>query len=44
MLNEQVIVVGAGIAGIAASVLISKKVRNVTVDVYERRSKVVSML
>ncbi len=41
---EQTIIVGAGISGVAAAVLLSKKVRNHTVKVYEKNSRVVSLL
>ncbi|KAH8886998.1 flavin-binding monooxygenase [Thozetella sp. PMI_491] len=37
---EQIIIVGAGIAGVSAAVLISQKVRNATLAVYEKLPKV----
>lgn len=39
----QTIIVGAGISGVAAAVLLSKKIRNHTVKVYEKNSRVVSL-
>lgn len=39
--SSQVIVTGAGIGGIASTILISHKVRNATIRVYDRLSKVV---
>lgn len=41
--RSQLIIVGAGVAGVAASILISKKVRNLSYTVYERQDDVVSM-
>jgi hypothetical protein len=36
----KIIIVGAGIGGTAAATLLSKKIRNVTIDVYDRYSKI----
>lgn len=41
--SSQLIIVGAGVAGVAASILISKKVRNLSYTVYERQDDVVSI-
>ena len=36
------IITGAGISGVASAVLVSKKVRNSTVTVYDKADKIVS--
>lgn len=41
--SRQIIIVGAGIGGIASAVLLSQKVKNSTIEVYERQSRVVRL-
>lgn len=41
--GKQAIIVGAGIAGIAASILIPRKVANLTYKVFEKQDAVVSI-
>ena len=36
----QAIIIGAGISGVAAALLLSKKVRNIDLAVYDRHSKI----
>lgn len=43
LIVRQVIIVGAGIAGIAASILVPRKVANLTYKVFEKQDVVVSI-
>ncbi|KAL3292183.1 4-hydroxyacetophenone monooxygenase [Colletotrichum asianum] len=43
VLLRGIIIVGAGIGGIASAVLLSHKVKNSTIEVYERQSRVVRL-